>query len=444
MNQAFSRRRFLSSTAAAGAIAAVPALAVAQEGAPAPAAPSTEKKLRVAIVGVGGQGFWHVNQVHPIKNAEIVALCDVDATSLVRAARTVPKAEVFVDFRDLLKNVEDLDAVLVATPDHTHAVITAAALRAGKHVYCEKPLTHTVREARALADLATQTKRCTQMGIQIHAMDNYRRVVELIKAGAIGKVSEVHIWNNRSIRLVDPAPVPPPARLNYDLWLGPVPPRPYRASYHPFSWRRYWAFGSGLIGDIGCHLMDVAFWALDLKYPTRISTEGSPHHPEVTAEWTVATYDFPARGDQPAVKMTWSDPPKQPPMISSWNLPEKFRGEGVVFVGEGGKLLYTNYGEHLLLPAEQFKDYPRPPKSIPKSPGHQQEWVNACLKNDPSATSTPFTYGALLTETALLGAVAFRAQKPLEWNAEKMRITNAPEAEKFLDQECRAGWGLTS
>ncbi len=442
MVRSISRRHLLTSAAATAVVATMPALTAAQDAPPATTSSAPEKKLRVGMVGVGGQGFWHVNQVHAIKNAEIVALCDVDARSLVRAARTVSQAEVFVDFRDMLKNVKDLDAVLVATPDHTHAVITAAALRAGKHVYCEKPLTHTVRDARAISDLATQTKRVTQMGIQIHAMDNYKRVVELIKAGAIGKVGEVHIWNNRNIRMVDPQPVPPPATLNYDLWLGPVPPRPFLASYHPFSWRRYWAFGSGLLGDIGCHLMDVAFWALDLTHPTRVSCDGSPHDENITAEWTVATYDFPARGDLPPVKMTWSDPPRQPPMIASWNLPEKFRGEGVVFVGEGGKLLYTNYTEHVLLPAEQFADYQRPPKSIPSSPGHQAEWINACLKNDPAATSTPFSYGGLLSEAALLGVVAFRAQKPLEWDAEKMRITNAPEAERFLDQEDRDGWGV--
>ena len=441
MTRSISRRHLLGSAAAVAAVGALPALAAAQDAAPATSASTpAEKKLRIGVVGIGGQGFWHVNQILPIKNAEIVALCDVDARSLVRAARAVPKADVFVDFRDLLKQTKGLDAVLVATPDHGHAPVTAAALRAGKHVYCEKPLTHTVREARAISDLAKQTKLVTQMGIQIHAMDNYKRVVELIKAGAVGKVGEVHIWNNRNIRMVDPQPVPPPATLNYDLWLGPVPPRPFLASYHPFSWRRYWAFGSGLLGDIGCHLMDVAFWALDLTHPTRVTCEGSPHDENITAEWTVATYEFPARGDHPAVTMTWSDPPKLPPMIESWNLPQQFRGEGVVFVGEGGKILYTNYGEHALLPAEQFKDYQRPAPSIPSSPGHQQEWVNACLKNDPSATSTPFEYGALLTEAALLGTVAFRAQKPLEWEAASMKVTNAPDAEKFLDQEHREGW----
>ena len=443
MNRSISRRNLLASAAATAAVAAIPAIASAQDAAPATPPSTAEKKLRIGVVGIGGQGRWHVTQVLPIKNAEIAALCDVDANALVRAARMVEKAATFTDFRDMMKDVKDLDAVVVATPDHTHAPIAAACLRAGKHVYCEKPLTHTVREARAISDLAKQSGLCTQMGIQIHAMDNYKRVVELVKGGAVGKIAEVHIWNNRSNRPASTAPAPVPARLNYDLWLGPVPPRPFVADYHPYNWRRHWAFGSGMLGDIGCHLMDVAFWALDLQHPTRIEAlGGAPLDEQITSEWIVAQYDYAARGDAPAVKLTWYDPPKQPPMLADWNLPEKLRGEGVVFVGEGGKLLYTNYGEHLLLPEAQFKDYQRPPKSIPSSPGHQQEWINACLKKDAKGTSTPFEYGALLTESALLGTVAFRAQKPLEWDAEKMRIKNAPDAEKFLDQEHRDGWGV--
>jgi predicted dehydrogenase len=444
-----SRRHFLASTAAvsAAAMTSLPTLAAAQEPAKdtsSASAPASDKKLKIGMIGIGGQGHWHVTQVQPIKNAEIAAVCDVDAKMLVRAARMCPKAEPFTDFRDMLAGVKDLDAVLIATPDHTHAAISAACLRAGKHVYCEKPLTHTVREARTISDLAKQTGLCTQMGIQIHAMDNYKRVVELIQAGAIGKVAEVHIWNQRANRAAEKGKLAPvPASLNYDLWLGPVPARPFNPGYHPYNWRRFWAFGSGMLGDIGCHLMDVAFWALDLKHPTRIEAQGAPLDDELTAEWTIATYDFPARGpDKPAVKLTWYDPPKLPPMIDTWKLQGPHRNEGVIFIGEGGRMLFTNYGEHALLPAEQFADYQRPPKSIPSSPGHQQEWVNACLAKDPKATATPFEYGALLTESALLGTVAFRAQKPLEWDAASMKIKNAPEIEKMLDYDHREGWTM--
>jgi predicted dehydrogenase len=256
-------------------------------------------------------------------------------------------------------------------------------------------------------------------------------------------VSEVHLWNNRKNRTAGAKDAPVPSTLNYDLWLGPVPAMPFKSDYHPYNWRRYWAFGSGMLGDIGCHLMDVAFWALDLKYPTRISAEGGPAlDDDVTAEWIVATYDFPARGEKPAVKMTWYDPPKTPPMLSQWNLPPNLAGEGVMFIGEGGRMLFTNYGEHALLPQAQFANFTRPPQTIPKSPGHQAEWIDACLNGDPSATSTPFSYAGSLTEAALLGTIAYRAQKPLEWDAANLRFTNAPDAEKLLSREYREGWSL--
>jgi predicted dehydrogenase len=331
--------------------------------------------------------------------------------------------------------------VLIATPDHTHAAIAAAALRAGKHVYCEKPLTHTVREARAIADLAKQTKLVTQMGIQIHSMDNYRRVVELIQADAIGPVREVHIWNDRKNRPAEETVGNPPAELNYDLWLGPLPPQPYRRGFHPYNWRRWWSFGSGLLGDIGCHLMDVAFWALDLKHPTKISAEGSPRSDELCAEWIVARYEFPARGSLPPVALTWYDPPKKPPMIGSWNLEEKLAGEGVMFLGERG-MLYTNYTERRVLPAERFKDFKAPTTRIAHSPGHQREWIEACLTNDPAAVGAPFAYGALLSETALLGVAAFRAATPLQWDPASGKCPNAPEAEHFLTYQYRPGWTL--
>jgi predicted dehydrogenase len=338
--------------------------------------------------------------------------------------------------------MKDLDAVLIATPDHLHAPITAAALRAGKHVYCEKPLTRTIREARRIVDLAKQTKLVTQMGIQIHAFDNYRRVVEIIQSGAIGPVHEVHIWNNRTNRPADATVVDPvPATFNYDQWLGPVSQRPLLKGYHPYNWRRWWAFGSALLGDIGCHLMDVAFWALELEHPTRIKAGGSPLSEEITADWIVAQYDFPARGAQPPVKLTWYDPPHKPEAHASWNLPEKLAGEAIMFIGEAG-MLATNYGEHVLLPAEKFKDFKSPTTRIAHSPGHQREWIDACLKNDPSAASAPFAYGALLTECAMLGTIAFRTGSMLEWDAQNLRFPNAPHAEVLLGYEYRPGWTL--
>jgi len=448
MPNPITRRGFLVAGAvAATAIAGTNALigAETQVGTNAaagagPASTQAARKLNIAIVGVGGRGADHVRETAEIANANIVALCDVDVNNLVQAARKIPGAAVFVDFRDMLEQQKNLEAVIVATPDHTHAVVTAAALHAGKHVYCEKPLAHTVREVRAITELAAQTKRVTQLGIQIHSLDNYRRVVELIQAGAIGTVSNVHIWNNRSIAAANPAEVAPPAALNYDRWLGPVPFRPFHPDFHPFGWRRRWSFGSGLLGDIGCHLMDVAFWALDLKYPTRIEATGEPLSDDACPQWIIATYDFATSSGAP-VKLTWYDPPKTPPALSSWKLDAKFAGEGVVFVGDQGAL-YTNYDQHVLLPQEKFKTYQPPPKRIASSPGHKNIWIDACLKNDPTLTDAPFSYGGPLSEAALLGTVAFRAQKALEWDAVAMRFKNAPEAEKLLGYEFRAGWTL--
>ena len=448
--QSPTRRQILTSSsttlAAASAVGALPewARGAAPEAKPVGDGAAPARKLKVGIVGVGGRGWAHVREVAKLANADVVALCDVDSQILAKAAQHVPSAETFVDYREMLKQ-PGLEAVLVSTPDHTHAVIASAALKAGKHVYCEKPLCHTVREARALTELAEQSGLCTQMGIQIHAGENYRRVIELVRAGAIGKCGEVHVWNDRRNRpAAKPQSAPPsdpPPTLNYDLWLGPAD-RPFQADYHPYNWRRYWAFGSGLLGDIACHLVDVPFWALDLKYPTRVETEGAPLDEEITTEWTIARYEFPARGEQPPVKLTWYDPPKLPAAHASWGLPEKLASEGVMFVGEDGRMLFTNYGQHLLLPEAKFADYQRPAPSIPPSPGHQAEWVNACLAGDPSATSTPFRYGGPLTEAALLGVVAFRTGKALEWDGAACRATNAPEAERFLTYKYRDGWSM--
>ena len=458
MRADITRRKFLQTTAAAGgALVATSAVhaadakpataaggaAAADAKAQASTAPATQpKKLNLGLVGVNNQGWYHLEIIKSLANANIAALCDVDVRPLVRAARAVPGAEVFVDFRDLLK-MKNLDAVLVATPDHTHAVIAAAALRAGKHVYCEKPLCHTVRETRALTDLARESKRVTQMGIQIHATDNYRRVVELMRANAIGPVREVHIWNGRSHRAADTTVIEPPATFDYDLWLGPAPRRPLEADFHPYNWRRRWAFGSAMLGDIGCHLMDVAFWALDLGHPARVTSDGAPRHDDLCTDWNVASYEFPARGAKPPVTLTWYDPPKFPPMRDEWKLPEGLKNEAVVFVGAEG-ILATNYGEHALLPAEKFQDFKRPPQTIPSSPGHQAEWVNACLANDPTAVGAPFAYAGPLTEAVLLGVAAFRAApgKPLDWDATDMRFKNAPDAEQFLGYPYRDGWRI--
>ena len=439
MSKLINRRRFLSSAAASVAVAgAWPVL-----GQDVLRTPTTApgKKLKIGIVGVGGRGYSHVREIAAIGNANVIALCDVDSERLASAATKIPAAARFADFREMLR-LPGLEAVVVSTPDHTHAVATAAALRAGKHVYCEKPLTHTVAEARAITKLAGETGLVTQLGIQIHALDNYRRVVELIRAGAIGTVDQVHIWHERTNRPIDATPTEPPATLDYDLWLGPVPHRPYLKGFHPYNWRRWWAFGSGLLGDIGAHFMDVAFWALDLRTPSRVEASGPAPSAEFTEAGVVAKYEFPARDGKPAVRLAWYDAPSFPPIRSELKIDEKFLREGVLFVGQDG-MLFTNYQRHILLPQEQFRDFKRPTTTIASSPGHQQEWINACLAGDPQAASCPFSYGGPLTEAALLGTIAYRCGKPLEWDAQNLRFPNAPEAERHLSSAYREGWTLS-
>jgi predicted dehydrogenase len=282
-------------------------------------------------------------------------------------------------------------------------------------------------------------KAVTQMGTQIHAGDNYRRVVELIRAGAIGEVAEVHGWSDRSWGGGDrPRDTPPiPAGLHYDLWLGPAPERPYHPTYIPFHWRKWWDFGGGTLHDMACHHLDLPFWALDLRHPTRIEAHGSPVHPETAAVSLVVHYDFPARDKQPAVKLTWYDGGARPRLFSEGKLP--MWGDGVLFVGSKGMLL-ANYSEHRLLPEKTFKDFKPPEPSLPRSIGHYREWVEACRTG--GTTTCNFDYAGALTEMVLLGAVAYRLGKPIVWNAEKLQA-NEPGARRFLSKEYRKPWSLS-
>jgi predicted dehydrogenase len=379
-----------------------------------------KKQLNIGIVGVGGRGFDHVREIKPIPSANVIALCDVDSTNLTTALGHYPGATSYVDFRELLKH-PSLEAVVIATPDHTHAVAAAAALRAGKHVYCEKPLTYTLHECRALIDLAKQTKLVTQVGMQVHTWGNYARVVEVIQSGAIGPVRNVHIWVDRPWPDVDMSVVAPPAQLNYDLWLGPVESQPYHPGYHPMWWRRWSRFSNGILGDIACHFMDVAFWALELRHPTRIEvTAATNRPPEITPDWRIVHYDFPARGAHPALKLHWYDGGKKPDEHESWKIEPKFN-EGVMFIGDNGSL-FTNYWEYRLFPQDRFKDFKPPAARIPPNLGIQAEWIAACLKNDPAAVSCPFDYGGTITESALLGTLALRAGKPIDWDGANLKV----------------------
>ncbi|MFO0800752.1 MAG: Gfo/Idh/MocA family oxidoreductase [Gemmataceae bacterium] len=436
------RRTFLAT--AAGTLAAPTVLSARQP----------TERLNIAVIGCGGRGAANLAGV---ASENVVALCDVNRAAIGAAASRFPRAAHYADFRRLFDERErEFDAVVVSTCEHTHAHATLRALRAGKHVYCEKPLTHNVWEARLIRTEAAKTKLATQMGTQIHATDNYRRVVELVKAGAIGGVTEVHVWVGRAWGLQSAADakangdivhvterptedVRPPADLDWDLWLGGAPARPFNPVYVPGpKWYRWWAFGNGTMSDLGSHWNDLPFWALDLKAPTSIEARGPlPPHPEIAPASMQATYRFPARGVLPAVTMTWYQGANKPPAWTERRIPQW--GSGVLFVGPRGMLL-ADYSRHLLLPEVQFADYARPAQSIPKSLGHYAEWIHAAKTGAP--TTCNFEYAGWLTEANHLGNVAYRVGKKLEWDAAAMKATNAPEADALIRREYRRGWEL--
>ena len=436
MSTRMNRRTFLE-----GSAAAVGAAALARPRRARAKAPSPNEKLNVAVIGVSGRGGANLGGV---ARENVVALCDVDANRLAKAAKRFPKAKTFADFRKMLPAVEkSIDAVVVSTPDHTHAGPAAMAMRMGKHCYCEKPLTRTVFECRTLVDLANKNKLVTQLGTQIHAGDNYRRVVELVQGGAVGPVGEVHVWCScRYGGVTRPKDTPPvPANLDWDLWLGPAPFRPYHPCYLPGRWRSWWDFGTGGLGDFGCHYTDLPFWALKLRHPITVEAEGPPLHPEAVPLWLIVRYEFPARGPLPPVKLTWYHGGKQPARLGELLQPKE-RGKwksGVLFVGTKGVLL-ANYNARVLLPKAKFAGYQPPKPTIPASIGHHREWIVACKSG--GTTTCNFDYSGTLTEAILLGNAAFRAGEKLQWDAKALKATNTAKAEPYIRRECRKGWTL--
>ena len=441
MPRRITRRHFFHRTAACAATAGVAAGIQIVPSWAYGMGPS--EKLRIAGIGVAGRGG---EDIAGVASESLVALCDVDKNNLAAAGKRYTGAKTFTDFRKMLAAVEkQIDAVVVGTPDHTHAPPAVMAMKMGKHCYCEKPLTHCVYEARLMAELANQKKLATQMGTQIHAEENYRRVVELVQTGAVGPVREVHVWCGASYsggkRPTDTPPVPP--HLDWDLWLGPAPFRPYHPRYAPFAWRGWADFGNGGLGDFFCHYTDLAFWALKLRHPTTVEAEGPPADPDSTPPWLIVRYEYPAR-DRPAdgarlppVKLTWYDGGKRPPILKERSVPDW--GSAVLFIGEKGMLL-ADYGRHDLLPESKFKDFQRPPKSIPASIGHHQEWIVACKTGSP--TTCNFDYSGALTESALLGTVSFRAGEKLRWDAANLKAVNCPKADPLIHRPYREGWTL--
>jgi predicted dehydrogenase len=422
---------------------------------------SASEKLNIAGIGVGGQGAGDIGAV---SGQNIVALCDVDDKRAGDTYQKFPKAKRYHDFRKMLEEQKDIDAVVVATPDNVHAVASIMAMKLGKHVYCEKPLTHDVYEARQMREVAHKYKVATQMGNQGTSGGGLRRAAELIQDGAIGAVKEAHVWTNRPVWPQGAKTRPPgeevPATLQWDLWLGPAQERPYNHAYLPFNWRGWWDFGTGALGDMACHTMNLPYLALKLGYPFSIVAESAEFNPQATyPTWAMVHYEFPARGEMPAVRLTWYEghrdgkrvlPPeelqKKVKGIARGKNKEKkaeLPGSGSLMVGDKG-LLYSpdDYGgQSFIVRGDEVEQVHGDPQRLPKSPGHHTEWIRAAKGGTPAMSN--FDYAGMLTETVLLGNVAIRAQgKQLEWNGPELKIANVSEANQFLRREYRNGWSL--
>ncbi|MBI3875689.1 MAG: Gfo/Idh/MocA family oxidoreductase [Verrucomicrobia bacterium] len=422
-----SRRRFIGVTSAAAATLGFPFIGRMQ---------NANSKIAIAMIACGGRGGANLGGVD--KTEYIAALCDVNQRNLDAAKTKHPQAATFTDFRKVFDHAKDFDAVMVSTCEHTHAFATMLALQAGKHVYCEKPLTYNIWEARKIREAAAaRPKLATQMGIQIHSSENYRRVVEIIQSGAIGKVREAHVWvsrawglqskeaadRNKDIVYVTERPkeaMPVPATLDWDLWLGPAPERPFNDVYFPGpKWYRWWDFGNGTMSDLGSHFNDLPFWALKLKTPLTIEASGPPAHPEIAPASMQATYEYGARGDLPPVKLTWYQGENKPDLWTQKKIPQW--GNGHLFVGDKGMLL-SDYGKYLLLPEADFAGFKPPEPFIPRVKSHYDAWLTA-IRNGTQPHAN-FEYAGWLTEANHLGNVAFRAGKKLEWDPVNLRARN--------------------
>jgi predicted dehydrogenase len=464
---ALTRRQFLRGAAlSAAAFMVVPGGVLGLRG-----APSANQKLNLAGIGIGGQGAHDLSQM---ESENIVALCDVDKSHAAHVFKKYPKAQQFTDYRQMLDQMKEIDGVVIATPDHHHAFAAMEAIKRGKHVYCEKPLTHSVWESRYLAKAAHEAKIATQMGNQGQASEQTRRLCEYVWAGAIGKVHEVHIWTDRPAQGLfkeywpqgcsRPADTPPiPATLDWDLWLGPAPLRPFHPAYLPFKWRGWWDFGTGALGDIGCHAMDPVFRALKLGAPLSIQAASTRVNEESYPLGSIVTYQFAARPSAPQAincqvkglagsaagavamppcKLVWYDGGLRPPRPEGLPNGKQMGANGRMLVGDKGFIL-----ENEVYPESRAKHVGVIRKTIARSDGHYQEWILACKGGKPAGSN--FDWAGPLAESVLLGNVALRSQLredltlcKLLWDSDAFKFTNLEEANQFLRRDYRAGWSL--
>jgi hypothetical protein len=398
----------------------------------------SKDKLNIAAVGVGGQGHYDIQQ---FAGENIVALCDVDWVYGAKSFEKFPKAKQYKDYRVMLEKEKSIDAVVVATPDHLHAPISMMALKMGKNVYCEKPLTYSVEEAYRMGVTACEAGVVTQMGNSGQASERDRRLYEYLWSGAIGKVREVHVWTDRPVNYW-PQGVPRPEdvhqvpdTLDWDLWLGPAPHRPYNKAYHPFVWRGWQDFGTGALGDMACHMLHSVVKALKLGFPSSIDAVSTPNNGESYPLGSVITYTFPARSRKfPAVKLVWYDGGLKPPMPIDTDRPLGI--SGTLFVGDKGDML-----DGRLLPESRMKEFRPPEKILPRSPGHFEEFILACKGQGPVPGSS-FDFASHLSQIVLLGNVALRMGRRLDWDGVARKFTNVPDANQYLTRDYREGWTL--
>jgi predicted dehydrogenase len=467
---AMSRRNFIGGAAATtAAFSVVPRYVLGRSG----SAPPSEK-LNIAIIGTGGQGTHNIRALLGQSDVQVMAICDVNeesdysrfyyggtagrkpAQKLIEKHYASQKSRgqykgcaCYIDFRKMLEKEKAIDAVLVATPDHMHAVATMAAIKHGKHVYCEKPLTHSIYEARKVTEASRRARVATQMGNQGHSGEGIRLTVEWIRDGAIGDVREVHSWSHTGVdwagfRIARPKETPPvPAGLNWDLWLGPVRHRPYHLAYAPYNWRGWWDFGTGAIGDMACHNMDPAFWALDLEHPVSVEASSTGINSETTPFGSIIHYQFPARRNMPPVTVTWYGGGLMPPRPEELEPGRQLTGggNGILFVGDEGKIMCPGWGGNpRIIPESKMRAYTLPSKTIPRSKGHHRDWIDACKGGKPASSN--FDYAGPMTEVILLGNVALRTGQQLSWDGANMKAINAPEAEGYIRPEYHNGWTL--
>lgn len=427
-----TRRDFLKTSGAAIALGTLVAPAIAREKGP-------NEKLNLACIGISGMGDYSVSNV---RHENVMGLCDAFAPNLDKRKEQFPNAKFYTDFRKMYDELGDkLDAVTVSTPDHTHAAASIAGMKLGINCYCEKPMCHDVFEVKRMMEISKEKKLVTQMGTQIHANNNYRRVVEHIRTGVIGEIKEVHTWCGKGWggqKLPKDTP-PVPEGLDWDIWVGPRPMRPYNPCYVPAGWRRWWSFGNGTLADMACHIMDLPFWALGLKYPKTIRAHSDEEvDPEGAPGALKVDYVFP-RENGKDLNFFWYDGGYLPSPLKENGYPEW--GMGVLFIGSEGAL-QADYDRLILHPGDKFKDYKKPEQTIPNSIGHHREWLKAIRDDKPENALCRFDYSGPLTISVLLGCVSYRCGEKLEWDENKFDVTNTKAATEFLKQERRKGWEI--